>query len=127
MAARAFICTSGSGVSLMREFITSYIAEITATIFDVQRGGPSTGMPTRTQTEIALNGDRATGRILCLSPWSRTRPSQAAGLPSWVDAYLGTAGGWRIASREEECCFSHNFAPKSADEINCLNLEGPPT
>ncbi|MDP3354273.1 MAG: 2-oxoacid:acceptor oxidoreductase subunit alpha, partial [Polaromonas sp.] len=48
--ARAFTCTSGPGVSLMQEFIgLSYFAEIPAVIFDVQRGGPSTGMPTRTQ------------------------------------------------------------------------------
>lgn len=48
--ARAFTCTSGPGVSLMQELIgLSYFAEIPAVIFDVQRGGPSTGMPTRTQ------------------------------------------------------------------------------
>ncbi len=48
--ARSFTCTSGPGVSLMTEFIgLSYYAEIPAVIFDVQRGGPSTGMPTRTQ------------------------------------------------------------------------------
>jgi 2-oxoglutarate ferredoxin oxidoreductase subunit alpha len=48
--ARAFTCTSGPGVSLMQEFVgLSYFAEIPAVIFDVQRGGPSTGMPTRTQ------------------------------------------------------------------------------
>src|SRR5688572_22455203 len=48
--ARAFTTTSGPGVSLMNEFIgLAYFAEIPATIIDVQRGGPSTGMPTRTQ------------------------------------------------------------------------------
>jgi 2-oxoglutarate ferredoxin oxidoreductase subunit alpha len=48
--ARAFTCTSGPGVSLMTEFIgLSYFAEVPAVIIDVQRGGPSTGMPTRTQ------------------------------------------------------------------------------
>ncbi|MFI4972956.1 MAG: 2-oxoacid:acceptor oxidoreductase subunit alpha [Caulobacterales bacterium] len=48
--ARAFTCTSGPGISLMQEFVgLSYFAEIPAVIFDVQRGGPSTGMPTRTQ------------------------------------------------------------------------------
>jgi len=48
--ARAFTCTSGPGVSLMTEFIgLGYYAEIPAVIMDVQRGGPSTGMPTRTQ------------------------------------------------------------------------------
>ena len=48
--ARAFTCTSGPGISLMQEFLgLAYFAEIPAVIFDVQRGGPSTGMPTRTQ------------------------------------------------------------------------------
>ncbi|HTW69210.1 MAG TPA: 2-oxoacid:acceptor oxidoreductase subunit alpha [Acetobacteraceae bacterium] len=47
---RAFTCTSGPGISLMQEFIgLAYFAEIPAVIFDVQRSGPSTGMPTRTQ------------------------------------------------------------------------------
>jgi len=48
--ARAFTATSGPGISLMTEFIgLAYFAEIPVTIVDVQRGGPSTGMPTRTQ------------------------------------------------------------------------------
>ena len=48
--ARAFTATSGPGVSLMSEFIgLAYFAEIPAVVIDVQRGGPSTGMPTRTQ------------------------------------------------------------------------------
>ena len=48
--ARAFTTTSGPGVSLMTEFIgLAYMAEIPVTIINVQRGGPSTGMPTRTQ------------------------------------------------------------------------------
>jgi 2-oxoglutarate/2-oxoacid ferredoxin oxidoreductase subunit alpha len=48
--ARAFTATSGPGISLMSEFIgLAYYAEIPAVIFDVQRVGPSTGMPTRTQ------------------------------------------------------------------------------
>jgi 2-oxoglutarate ferredoxin oxidoreductase subunit alpha len=50
MGARAFTPTSGAGISLMNEFIgLAYYAEIPAVIFDVQRTGPSTGMPTRTQ------------------------------------------------------------------------------
>ena len=53
--ARAFTTTSGPGVSLMTEFIgLAYFAEIPATIFNVQRGGPSTGMPTRTQQSDIL-------------------------------------------------------------------------
>jgi 2-oxoglutarate/2-oxoacid ferredoxin oxidoreductase subunit alpha len=48
--ARAFTATSGPGISLMSEFLgLAYFAEIPAVIFDIQRSGPSTGMPTRTQ------------------------------------------------------------------------------
>ena len=50
MGARSFTPTSGPGISLMSEFIGfAYYAEIPAVIFNVQRTGPSTGMPTRTQ------------------------------------------------------------------------------
>ncbi|MFA7322427.1 MAG: 2-oxoacid:acceptor oxidoreductase subunit alpha [Dokdonella sp.] len=53
--ARAFTTTSGPGISLMNEFIgLAYFAEIPVTIIDVQRGGPSTGMPTRTQQSDIL-------------------------------------------------------------------------
>jgi 2-oxoglutarate/2-oxoacid ferredoxin oxidoreductase subunit alpha len=53
--ARAFTTTSGPGISLMNEFIgLAYFAEIPITIIDVQRGGPSTGMPTRTQQSDVL-------------------------------------------------------------------------
>jgi 2-oxoglutarate ferredoxin oxidoreductase subunit alpha len=48
--ARAFTPTSGPGISLMNEFVgLGYYAEVPCVIFDVQRVGPSTGMPTRTQ------------------------------------------------------------------------------
>ncbi|MDG1133242.1 MAG: 2-oxoacid:acceptor oxidoreductase subunit alpha [Pseudomonadales bacterium] len=48
--ARSFTATSGPGISLMSEFLgLAYFAEIPAVIWDIQRSGPSTGMPTRTQ------------------------------------------------------------------------------
>ncbi|MFN8331188.1 MAG: 2-oxoacid:acceptor oxidoreductase subunit alpha [Saprospiraceae bacterium] len=54
--ARAFTSTSGPGLSLMSEFLgLSYFAEIPAVLFDVQRSGPSTGMPTRTQQSDVLS------------------------------------------------------------------------
>src|ERR1700724_1541528 len=54
--ARAFTATSGPGISLMQEFIgLAYFAEIPAVIFDIQRGSPSTGMPTRTQQADILS------------------------------------------------------------------------
>lgn len=62
--ARAFTATSGPGVSLMTEFLgLAYFAEIPVTLINVQRGGPSTGMPSRTQQSdilscaYASNGD----------------------------------------------------------------------
>ena len=68
--ARAFTSTSGPGISLMQEFFgLAYFAEIPAVIFDVQRAGPSTGMPTRTQ-QCDLSGLR-----LCLAWRHQTRPA----------------------------------------------------
>jgi 2-oxoglutarate ferredoxin oxidoreductase subunit alpha len=54
--ARAFTATSGPGISLMQEFLgLAYFAEVPTVVFDVQRGGPSTGMPTRTQQSDVLS------------------------------------------------------------------------
>lgn len=70
--ARAFTPTSGPGISLMNEFVgLAYYAEVPTVIFDVQRAGPSTGMPTRTQQcdlmtcAYASHGDT---RHVCLYP-----------------------------------------------------------
>jgi 2-oxoglutarate/2-oxoacid ferredoxin oxidoreductase subunit alpha len=53
--ARAFTTTSGPGISLMQEFFgLAYFAEVPVVVFDVQRGGPSTGMPTRSQQSDLL-------------------------------------------------------------------------
>ena len=53
--ARAFTATSGPGISLMNEFLgLAYFAELPAVLIDVQRTGPSTGMPTRTQQSDLL-------------------------------------------------------------------------
>ena len=54
--ARSFTATSGPGISLMSEFLgLAYFAEIPAVVMDVQRAGPSTGMPTRTQQSDLLS------------------------------------------------------------------------
>ena len=54
--ARSFTATSGPGLSLMSEFLgLAYFAEIPTVLFDVQRAGPSTGMPTRTQQSDILS------------------------------------------------------------------------
>jgi 2-oxoglutarate ferredoxin oxidoreductase subunit alpha len=70
--ARAFTATSGPGISLMQEFLgLAYYAEVPTVVFDVQRVGPSTGMPTRTQQSdlhsaaYASHGDT---RQVCLYP-----------------------------------------------------------
>ncbi|HKZ73302.1 MAG TPA: 2-oxoacid:acceptor oxidoreductase subunit alpha [Steroidobacteraceae bacterium] len=70
--ARAFTATSGPGISLMNEFLgLAYYAEVPAVVFDVQRVGPSTGMPTRTQQcdlmecAYASHGDT---KHVCLYP-----------------------------------------------------------
>jgi 2-oxoglutarate/2-oxoacid ferredoxin oxidoreductase subunit alpha len=70
--ARAFTATSGPGISLMNEFLgLAYYAEVPAVIFDIQRVGPSTGLPTRTQQgdlilcAFAGHGDT---RHVCLYP-----------------------------------------------------------
>jgi 2-oxoglutarate/2-oxoacid ferredoxin oxidoreductase subunit alpha len=69
---RAFTATSGPGISLMNEFLgLAYYAEVPAVVFDIQRVGPSTGMPTRTQQcdilecAYASHGDT---RHVCLYP-----------------------------------------------------------
>ncbi|MGD9829823.1 MAG: 2-oxoacid:acceptor oxidoreductase subunit alpha [Hyphomicrobiaceae bacterium] len=54
--ARAFTATSGPGISLMSEFLgLAYFAEVPVVLYNVQRGGPSTGMPTRTQQSDILS------------------------------------------------------------------------
>jgi 2-oxoglutarate ferredoxin oxidoreductase subunit alpha len=54
--ARAFTSTAGPGISLMSEFIgLAYYTEIPGVFFDIQRTGPSTGMPTRTQQADLLS------------------------------------------------------------------------
>src|SRR5688572_9374218 len=70
--ARAFTATSGPGISLMNEFFgLAYYAEVPAVVFDIQRVGPSTGMPTRTQQgdlmlcAYASHGDT---KHVCLYP-----------------------------------------------------------
>ena len=65
--------------------------------------------------EIEIDGNRATGRILCLNPMVRPRDGDPAdrtvGMHGlwYIDTYVRTDAGWRIASRKEERCFSFNF------------------
>lgn len=70
--ARAFTATSGPGLSLMTEFLgLAYFAEVPAVLIDVQRTGPSTGMPTRTQQSditSAVYASHGDTRQVCLFP-----------------------------------------------------------
>jgi 2-oxoglutarate ferredoxin oxidoreductase subunit alpha len=70
--ARAFTATSGPGISLMSEFLgLAYFAELPVVLMNIQRSGPSTGMPTRTQQSdvmacaYASHGD---SKQVCLYP-----------------------------------------------------------
>ena len=73
--ARAFTATSGPGISLMQEFLgLAYFSEVPTVLIDVQRTGPSTGMPTRTQqsditaTAYASHGDTKHVLIIPATP-----------------------------------------------------------
>ncbi len=70
--ARSFTATSGPGLSLMTEFLgLAYFAEIPTVLINVQRAGPSTGMPTRTQQSDILTAAYASHgdtRHICLYP-----------------------------------------------------------
>lgn len=69
---RAMTATSGPGLSLMSEMINlSVMAEIPAVIIDVQRGGPSTGLPTKVEQadlNIALNGGAGDSPRVVMAP-----------------------------------------------------------
>ena len=91
--ARAFTSTAGPGISLMNELLgLAYYAEIPAVVIDVQRVGPSTGMPTRTQQGDLLEAPTprtATPGTFCCS---RRIPPSASSSPSRRSI-------WRSASR----------------------------
>lgn len=66
-----------------------------------------------TNADIRIEGDRATGRIMCLSPMvlpGDEQPPRVGFHGLWyIDDYVRTPEGWRIAQRNEERSFSHNF------------------
>ena len=82
--ARAMTSTSGPGISLMAEFAgLAYFAEVPVVIWDVQRMGPSTGLPTRTSQ----------GDILFVPSSATATPSRSMLLPGSVDECFEF--GWR--------------------------------
>ena len=66
-----------------------------------------------TNMEITINGDNATGRIMCLNPIvlpGDENPPRVGFNGLWyLDEYIRTDAGWRIARRSEEASYSHNF------------------
>ena len=97
--ARSFTATSGPGLSLMNEFLgLAYFSEIPVVLVDVQRSGPSTGMPTRTQQSdllmaaYASHGDTkhvflipSLPVFVILLPNQRYLPSFQNILPVWME------------------------------------------
>src|SRR5262249_55621922 len=90
--ARAFTATSGPGISLMQEFLgLAYFAEVPAVVVDVQRGGPSTGMPTRTQQSDIISAAYASQgdpNPVLLSPEDPTGPFEFTARPFDLPARL---------------------------------------
>ena len=104
--ARSFTATSGPGVSLMTEFLgLAYFAEVPAVLINVQRAGPSTGMPTRTQqsdvlsTVYASHGDT---RHVVLMP---STPKECFEL---------TAAAFDIAERLQTCLLYTSPSPRDS-------------
>ena len=98
--ARAFTSTAGPGISLMSELIgLAYYAEIPAVIVDVQRTGPSTGMPTRTQQgdilacAYASHGDTKHILLFPANP-ERVLPLRGRSRSTWPSA----------SRRRSSCC-----------------------
>lgn len=89
--ARAFTATSGPGISLMSEFLgLAYFAEIPTVLINVQRAGPSTGMPTRSQQSD----------VLCCAYASHGDTKQVLLFPSDpYDCFTMTADAFDLAER----------------------------
>ena len=97
--ARAFTSTAGPGISLMNELLgLAYYAEIPAVIIDVQRVGPSTGMPTRTQ-----QGD---SRMRLRFAWRhQTHPASSRRIRPSVSNSRQVASTLRnVFRRRSSCC-----------------------
>lgn len=113
--ARSFTATSGPGVSLMSEFLgLAYFAEIPAVLIDVQRVGPSTGMPTRTQqsditaTAYASHGDTKNVLLFPASP---------------KDCFEQTAAAFDIAERLQTPVIMLTDLDLGMNEHVCDDLE----
>ena len=98
--ARAMTATAGPGLSLMSEFVgLGYFAEVPAVIWDVQRVGPSTGLPTRTQ-----QGDIAREIHVGVDVYQRQGQGDD---PRWRE---------RQASR---CCYRSPGSPRGRPTSTC--------
>src|SRR4029078_978396 len=95
--ARAMTSTSGSGICLRSEFAgLAYYAEVPGVIFDIQRVGPSTGLPTRT----------AQGDILQVAPLSHGDTKQIMLIPASVEeCYMMAMAAFDLAERFQTLVF----------------------
>ena len=95
--ARAMTSTSGPGISLMGEFTgLSYYAEVPGVVFDIQRVGPSTGLPTRT----------AQGDILTVAMLSHGDTKQVMLLPATIEeCYTMAMDAFDLAERLQTTVF----------------------
>src|SRR5687767_2089572 len=95
--ARAMTSTSGPGISLMGEFAgLAYYAEVPGVVFDIQRVGPSTGLPTRT----------AQGDILTLAMLSHGDTKQVMLIPASVEeCYTMSMDAFDLAERLQTLVF----------------------
>jgi 2-oxoglutarate ferredoxin oxidoreductase subunit alpha len=134
--ARSFTPTSGPGISLMNEFIGfAYYAEIPAVIFNVQRTGPSTGMPTRTQQSdimscaYASHGD--TKHVLLLQTPVIVMSDLDIGMNDWMvpdlefdESKIPDRGKVLTAEQLEEMETFHRYLDVDGDGIPYRSLPG---
>ncbi len=100
--ARSMTSTSGPGISLMAEFAgLGYYAELPGVIFDIQRVGPSTGMPTRT-----MQGD-----LLAIAYLSHGDTKHVMLLPASVASAINSR--WRLSTSPNNCRLPSLFCPTS--------------
>jgi 2-oxoglutarate ferredoxin oxidoreductase subunit alpha len=138
MGARAFTPTSGPGISLMSEFIGfGYYAEIPAVIFNVQRTGPSTGMPTRTQQSdilccaYASHGDTKLVLLFPADPYECFAMSPVAFDNDWMvpefewdEDYVHDRGKILSAEELEEMETFYRYLDVDGDAIPYRTLPG---
>jgi 2-oxoglutarate ferredoxin oxidoreductase subunit alpha len=96
--ARSFTATSGPGISLMQEFLgLAYYAEIPAVIINVQRGGPSTGMPTRTSFSAPMLVTATPSMCCCSRKIPRSCSNSQRCLSIWPSGCRRRSSFWKTS------------------------------